>query len=413
MAIIKPFRALRPVPDQAAQVASVPYDVVSRTEAEKLAAESSHSFLRVTRAEIDLPAESNVYAESVYLRAQDNLEKLRAQGVLIQETAQSFYIYRLLVGNQMQTAVVALCSLDEYDCGLIKKHEKTRPDKENDRTKHILATGAQTGLIFLCYRGTDVINKLVSTTTTAAPLYDFTATDGVQHTVWKIAETDNLETAFAAVPALYIADGHHRIASAARAREILKKEAGTKADTDVRAPFDYVVAALFPTEELKILSYNRVVKDLNGLREDEFLAKVSENFIVSDAHTHVPDQRGDFCIYLGGKWRKLRFAVNYFRAPDTTDRLDVSILENYILKPVLGIEDVRTDLRIDFVGGIRGTRELEKLVDGEQAKIAFSLFPTTVEDLLTVSDAGDIMPPKSTWFEPKLRDGLLIHSFDV
>ncbi len=413
MAMIKPFQALRPAPNEAAQVASVPYDVVNRTEAEKLASESPHSFLRVTRAEIDLPDEENVYAENIYLRARENLEKLRASGVLIAENAGSFYIYRLLTGNQTQTAVVALCSLDEYDNDQIKKHEKTRPDKENDRTKHIVVTGAQTGLIFLCYRGTEIINKLVSTATTAAPLYDFTATDGVQHTIWRVSETDNLQSAFADVPALYIADGHHRIAAAARAREILKKEASKNADSDVSASGNFVVAALFPAEELKILSYNRVVKDLNGLGEDEFLARVSENFIVSDAHTHVPDQRGDFCIYLGGKWRKLHFAVNYFRAPETIDALDVSILENFLLKPVLGIEDVRTDSRIDFVGGIRGTKELEKLVDSGKAKVAFSLFPTTVEDLLEVSDAGQIMPPKSTWFEPKLRDGLLIHAFDV
>ena len=411
--MIKPFHALRPAPNEAAQVASVPYDVVSRVEAEKLAAESPHSFLRVTRAEIDLPDESNVYAESVYLRARENLEKLRAGGILIQENAKSFYVYRLLTGNQTQTAVVALCALNEYDNNKIKKHEKTRPDKENDRTKHIIATKTQTGLIFLCYRGTEIINNLVSTATTAAPLYDFTATDGVQHTIWRVAETTELESAFADVPALYIADGHHRIASAARAREIFKKEAGEKAARDSSAPFDYVVAAMFPAEELKILSYNRVVKDLNGLGEDEFLAGVSENFIVTEAHAHVPDQRGDFCIYLGGKWRKLHFAVNYFRAPDTIDALDVSILENFILKPILGIEDVRTDARIDFVGGIRGTKELEKLVDKGDAKIAFSLFPTTIEDLLAVSDEGEIMPPKSTWFEPKLRDGLLIHAFDV
>jgi uncharacterized protein (DUF1015 family) len=408
VAIIKPFRALRPAPKEAAQVASVPYDVVSRAEASMLAAESPHSFLRVTRAEIDLPDEQNVYAETVYQRAKDNLEKLRADGVLISENAPSFYIYRLLTGNQTQTAVVALCSLDEYDCELIKKHEKTRPDKENDRTKHIVAAGAQTGLIFLCYRGTETINKLVSTVTTGAPLYDFTATDGVQHTVWRIAETADLESAFVAIPALYIADGHHRIASASNARQILRQK---DADKDASAPSDYVIAALFPAEALKILAYNRVVKDLNGLSEDEFIRRLEENFIVSDAQIHVPEERGEFCIYLTGKWRKLRFAVNFFRAPDPVDALDVSILENYILKPILGIEDVRTDKRIDFVGGIRGTKELEKLVDSGQAKIAFSLFPTTVEDLLTVSDAGEIMPPKSTWFEPKLRDGLLIHKF--
>lgn len=407
MAVIKPFRALRPAPREAAQVASVPYDVVSRAEAANLAAQSSHSFLRVTRAEIELPEEQNVYAENVYQRARENFNKLQTENVLIREETPSLYIYRLVMGNQTQTAVVACCSLDEYDEGKIKKHEKTRPDKEDDRTNHIVATGAQTGLIFLCYRGTETIKNLVSAATTAAPLYDFTATDGVNHTIWQIKESAELESAFARVPALYIADGHHRAASANRARAILKQE-----NNNANGDYDFVIAALFPHEELKILSYNRVVKDLNNLSDEDFLARAGESFIISDADAHVPSQRGEFCCYLSGKWRKLRFAVNFFRAPDPIDALDVSILQDYILKPILGIEDVRTDKRIDFIGGIRGTKELEKMVDAGAARIAFSLFPTTINDLLTISDAGEIMPPKSTWFEPKLRDGLLIHKFD-
>lgn len=407
MAIIKPFRAWRPTPKQAAQVASVPYDVVSRAEAVHLAAENPHSFLRVTRSEIDLPDESDVYAQSVYRRARENLKKLQKDGILIKDGTPCLYVYRLIMGNQMQTAVVALCSIDEYDHDQIKKHEKTRPEKETDRTNHIVTTRAQTGLIFLCYRRTEKTKNLVSAVTTTAPLYDFTATDGVQQTIWRVAETDDLESAFAAVPTLYIADGHHRAASASQARAILKKQ-----NNPANGDYDFVIAALFPAEELKILAYNRVVKDLNGMSDTEFLARLRENFIVSDAHIHVPEQRGEFCVYLSGKWHKLRFAVNFIRAPDLIDALDASILQNYILQPILGIEDARTDKRIDFVGGIRGTRELEKLVDDGTAQAAFSLFPTAIEDLLEISDANEIMPPKSTWFEPKLRDGLLIHAFD-
>lgn len=404
MSIIKPFRALRPNQNEAAAVASVPYDVVNRAEAALLAEENPHSFLRVTRAEIDLPDEENVYSDKIYQTAQTNLEKLQRDGVLIVEENPCLYVYRLVMSNRMQTAVVACCSIDEYERDLIKKHEKTRPDKEDDRTKHIVETRAQTGLIFLCYRGTDEINNLVSTVTTTAPLYDFSATDGVQHTIWRVDNSLKIVNAFEAVPALYVADGHHRAASASRARAVLREQLG-----DANGDYDFVVAALFPAEDLKILAYNRAVKDLNGLSDEEFLQKVSESFVVSEANIHVPDERGVFCMYLAGKWYKLRFNVAFFREPDAVDRLDVSFLQNFLLAPVLGIQDPRTDKRIEFVGGIRGTKELEKLVDSGAAKVAFSMFPTAIEDLLSVADAGDIMPPKSTWFEPKLRDGLLIH----
>jgi uncharacterized protein (DUF1015 family) len=404
VSLIEPFRALRPVPDAAAQVASVPYDVVNRTEAARLAAETPYSFLRVTRAEIDLPNEENAYSDKVYLRARENLEKLIAERLLIREEEPCLYIYRLTKGNQTQTAVVAACSIDEYERGLIKKHEKTRPDKEDDRTLHIVATRAQTGLIFLCYRGTNAINGLVSAATTDAPIYDFSATDGVQHTIWRVAQTENLTAAFAEVPALYIADGHHRAASASRARSILRQQ-----NNNQPGDYDFVVAALFPAEELKILAYNRVVKYLNNLTDTEFLRKVSENFIVSETNVRVPAERGEFCLYLSGKWYKLKFNVQFFRAPDAVDALDVSFLQNFLLEPVLGIADPRTDPRIEFVGGIRGTKELEKLVNSGYARAAFSLFPTAIEDLLAVSDDGKTMPPKSTWFEPKLRDGLLIY----
>jgi uncharacterized protein (DUF1015 family) len=405
MALIKPFRALRPAPRMAAQVGSVPYDVVSRAEAARLASEAPHSFLRVTRAEIDLPETADVYAPEVYERARENLAKMQAAGVLIKEEKPCLYVYRLNYGAHSQTAVVALCSLDEYENDSIKKHEKTRPDKEDDRTKHIVAARAQTGLIFLCYRGAAEINRLVSKATCAPPLYEFLATDGVEHIVWRISETDELVAAFAEIPALYIADGHHRAASAARARQILKEQAGGAETGD----YDYFVAAMFPAEELKILAYNRAVKDLNNLSDEEFLRQIGQNFVVSQTSVHVPHERGEFCMFLGGRWYKLRFNVQFFRAPDRVDALDVSVLQDYLLAPVLGIADARTDARIMFVGGARGTRELEKLVNQGNARVAFSLYPTSIDDLLQISDAGEIMPPKSTWFEPKLRDGLLIH----
>jgi uncharacterized protein (DUF1015 family) len=404
VALIKPFRALRPVPREAAQVASVPYDVVSTAEAKKLAAESPHSFLRVTRSEIDFADGADVYAPEIYERAKENLAKLQADGVLLREDAPCLYIYRLTLGNQTQTGIVACCSVDEYDNDLIKKHEKTRPEKEDDRTRHIVATRAQTGLIFLCYRGTETINALVSTATTAAPLYDFQAEDGVQHTVWRVEKTADLENAFAQVPALYVADGHHRAASASRARQVLREQNKGEA-----GDYDTVIAALFPAEELKILAYNRVVKDLNGLSNEEFLERVAENFVVTPAAHHVPDNQREFCLYLSGKWHKLRYAVENVVAPSPIEALDVSILQNYLLAPILGITDPRTDKRIEFVGGIRGTKELEKLVNEGRGRAAFSLYPTSINDLLTVSDMNEIMPPKSTWFEPKLRDGLLIH----
>lgn len=404
MSLIKPFRALRPVPSLAAQVASVPYDVINREEAKRLAMESPHNFLRVTRAEIDLPETTDVYAPEVYARAKENLDQFNNQGVLIEEAKPCLYVYRLTTGDHTQTGVAACCSLDEYDRDLIKKHEKTRPDKENDRTRHIIETRAQTGLVFLCYRGTEKINKLVSRVTTTAPLYEFTAQSGVEHIVWRVEQTDDLIAAFAEVPALYIADGHHRVASAARARQILKEQNGGS-DGD----YDYFAATMFPAEELTILAYNRVVKDLNNLSDEEFLTRVRQSFTVSETSVHVPEKRGEFCLYLSGKWYKLIFNVQFLREPDPVDRLDVSVLQDFLLAPILGIKDARIDDRIQFVGGARGARELEKLVNKGDARAAFSLFPTAIEDLLQISDAGEIMPPKSTWFEPKLRDGLLVN----
>ncbi|HEX9927081.1 MAG TPA: DUF1015 family protein [Pyrinomonadaceae bacterium] len=404
MSLIKPFRAARPASSLAAQIASVPYDVVTRKEAKHLADESPHSFLRVTRAEIDLPETTDVYAPEVYQRAKENLDQFINRAILIEEAKPCLYIYRLAVGGHSQTGVAACCSLDEYDRNLIKKHEKTRPDKEDDRTRHIVETRAQTGLVFLCYRGTEQINWLVSRATTTAPLYEFTAQDGVEHIIWRVEQTADLIAAFAEVPALYIADGHHRVASASRAQQILKEQAGS-----ANGDYDFFAAAMFPAAELKILAYNRAVKDLNDLSDEEFLARVRQSFIVAETSIHVPERRGEFCLYLSGKWYKLIFNVQFLRELNPVDALDVSLLQDFLLSPILGIKDARTDERIQFVGGARGTKCLEKLVNEKHAQAAFSLFPTAIEDLLRISDAGEIMPPKSTWFEPKLRDGLLVH----
>jgi uncharacterized protein (DUF1015 family) len=421
---IKPFRALRPQAPQAKQVSSVPYDVLNREEARAIAQDNPLSFLHVSRSEIDLPDDVSPYADEVYQKAKENFTKLQTEGVLQAEAEESLYVYRLQMGEQVQTSIVACCSIDVYDAGLIKKHEKTRPDKENDRTRHMIELEAQTGLIFLCYRGTDDINSLVEEAVKSEPLYDFEAEDVnknlIRNTVWKVAAPGKIVKAFEKVPAIYIADGHHRAASSSRARAFLRREAMEYLSSGAvclapeieiqEAEYNYVIAALFPAEQLKILAYNRVVKDLNNLTAEEFFQKVAEaGFVVTETDSPTPENPGEICVYTEGKWRKLRFAIDYVMAPSVIESLDVSRLENFILHPILGIEDVRTDKRIDFVGGIRGTEELERLVDSGKWKIAFSMFPTTVEQLLQVSDQGEIMPPKSTWFEPKLRDGLLIH----
>jgi uncharacterized protein (DUF1015 family) len=421
---IKSFRALRPQSALAKQVSSVPYDVLSAEEARAIAADNPLSFLHVSRAEIDLPDGANPYADEVYAKAKENFERLRSEGVLEIENKSALYVYRLQMGEQVQTSVVACCSIDEYDAGSIKKHEKTRPDKENDRTRHMIELEAQTGLIFLCYRGTDEINALVEEAVDGEPLYDFEAEDVnknlIRNTLWKIPAPEAMVEAFEQIPAIYIADGHHRAASSSRARAYLRAEARENVDDSAvclapeieieEAEYNYVIAALFPAEQLKILAYNRVVKDLNGLSADEFIKKVGEEgFVVTETDNPTPENPGEICVYLEGKWRKLMFNIQYFTDPGVIESLDVTRLEKFILQPILGIEDVRTDKRIDFVGGIRGTEELEKLVDSGKWQIAFSMFPTTIEQLLQVSDAGEIMPPKSTWFEPKLRDGLLIH----
>ena len=407
MALIKPFRALRPVPDKAEPVSCVPYDVVHESEVREFLREDPLTFLQVTRPDAGLSDEELPPEEAMRI-AKANLQRFIDDGVLVLENEPCIYIYRLAARTHTQTGVVACVSIDEYEHGLIKKHEKTRPDKVEDRMEHMLELRAQTGLIFLAFRGTELIHRLIDEAVKREPLFDFPGINDTQQTVWRIpaTEAEPMIEAFAEVPALYIADGHHRAESASKVREKLRNEG---AEHNADGDHNFFMAGLFPAEDLRILAYNRVVKDLNGLSSEEFLEALTRHFVVGGTAEKVPADRQNFSMYLDGKWYALRFAVDFLVAPPPNEALDVSILQRYLLEPVLGIGDVRTDTRIGFVGGGRGVEELERLVDSGEMRVAFSLFPTTMEDLLTVSDMDEIMPPKSTWFEPKLRDGLFVH----
>ena len=407
MAIIRPFNALRPQADRAAQVAAVPYDVVNTEEARALAAGNPWSFLHVSRSEIDLPDGTPIYNDQVYAKALANFEQLIKECPLESEETPSLYLYRLIMGNHEQIGIVACCSVDEYDRGIIRKHERTRRDKEDDRTRHIMVLRAQTGPVFLTYRGAARIDSLVADAlATSPPLYDFVANDDIRHTIWRVPNYQPLAEAFAEVPYLYIADGHHRAASASRASAELKEHGFGFIGNE---EYNFFLCVLFPDYQLQIFPYNRIVRDLNGMSREEFLTRVRENFALTENASPSPKQRGEWSMYLNDRWYVLALPNEAVRPEGVVDSLDVSILQTRLLDPILGIKDVRTDKRIDFVGGIRGTGELEKLVNEGKAAVAFSLYPTTIDDLLRVSDAGEIMPPKSTWFEPKLRDGLLIH----
>jgi uncharacterized protein (DUF1015 family) len=403
MATLVPFRALRPTPDAAARVAAVPYDVVSTEEAQALAAGNPLSFLHVSRAEIDLPPGTNPYSDAVYARALENFDTLRAKAPLVVEEAPSLYVYRLRMGSHEQTGIAGTFSVDEYDADVIKKHERTRRDKEDDRTRHILNLRAQTGPVFLTYHASPAVDAVVDRTVGAAPLFEFTAVDGVQHTAWRVdpGGARALVDAFAAIPSLYIADGHHRAASAARVRQQLRGANGA------RGEWDTFLAVAFPGNQMQVLPYNRVVRDLGKYTPDALLTELHQGFTVLEG-TPTPARKGHVSMFLAGEWHTIDLGV----APPGTpaaDRLDVSRLQDLVLSPLLGIGDPRTDKRIDFVGGARGTAELERQVGSGKAAVAFSLYPVSVDDLMQISDAGGIMPPKSTWFEPKLRDGLLSH----
>ena len=406
MAVIRPFNALRPPRERAEAVASVPYDVVNTDEARALAANNPLSFLHVSRPEIDLPEGTDIYSDAVYRKAVANFENLIETCPLEKETAPSLYVYRLIMGDHQQVGIVASCSMDEYDNNLIRKHERTRRDKEDDRTRHMLMLRAQTGPVFLTYRARRDVDDLVSAVMVSEPVYDFTADDGIQHTIWRVTDPEPLVNSFGAVPLLYIADGHHRAASASRARAELKEQSFVHT---LESEYNYFLAVIFPDSQVQILPYNRVVKDLYGLSPSDFLAMVKKEFAVSENASAVPAGRSQWSMYLDGNWYSLKLLADHPGPEGTVASLDVSVLQDRLLDPVLGIHDVRTDKRIDFIGGLRGTAELERLVNEGKAAVAFSLYPTTIDELLEVSDAGEVMPPKSTWFEPKLRDGLLIH----
>ena len=408
MAALHPFRALRPRPADAPRIAAVPYDVVTTEEARALAEGNPLSFLRVSRAEIEFAASIDAYSEAVYRRAAENFSRLKSESLVV-ESEPSVYCYRLRMGAHEQIGVAACYSIDEYDRDLIKKHERTRRDKEDDRTRHMLALGAQTGPVFLTYRAADEIDAVTGRVTQGEPIFEFEADDHVQHGLWAVRGTDRnaLIGAFGRLPALYIADGHHRAASAARARDEIRARGAAGTSPGERADATTMLAVAFPHDQVQILAYNRIVTDLGGLSADQFLARLRERFTM-DRGPATPASRGDIAIYFEREWRTLRPRVALDRS-DPIASLDVSVLQDQLLAPVLDIMDVRTDKRIDFVSGARGTGALERLVDSGQAAAAFSLFPVSVVDLMNASDAGKIMPPKSTWFEPKLRDGLLIH----
>ncbi len=402
MATLVPFRALRPVPEAAARVAAVPYDVVSTDEARALAAGNPLSFLHVSRPEIDLPPGTDPHTDGAYDRAAANLAALRREAPLVVDASPAVYVYRLTMGAHVQTGVAACYAIDEYDRGVIRKHERTRRDKEDDRTRHLIALRAQTGPVFLVYPGSAAIDAELDRLATGTPLFDFTAADGIRHTLWRADEAGQgrLVEAFAAVPALYIADGHHRAASASRARHHVR-------GVDGPGECDTFLAVAFSGAQTEILAYNRVVKDLNGHSPGSLVDAVRARCGVTDGPA-LPAQRGHVSMFVDGRW----YDVTLPEAPGTlpaAERLDVARLHALVLAPVLGIGDERTDARIDFIGGGRGTAALEARVTSGQAGVAFSMYPVSVDDLMAIADEGGIMPPKSTWFEPKLRDGLLSH----
>jgi len=413
MAVIRPFKALRPLTKTAPVVSSVPYDVVNREEAKKFAEGNPLSFLRITRSEIDFDNSINAYSPEVYLKAKENLEKLKKEAPLQMDEKPHFYLYKLIMNGRPQVGICATFSVDDYDDNVILKHEKTRKDKEDDRTNHIITTEAQTGVVFLTYRGVKNINEVIDNTMkSTSPVYDFTSADGISHTIWLLPDTYNdiIINEIGKVKNLYIADGHHRAASAGRAQKVkMAANPNHKGDEE----YNYFIAVLFPAEQLKILPYNRTVHDLNGHSKDEFLKSIGEKFTLEKTDLKEPAIKRSYGMYIDGQWYLLKpkdsVLAGIKLSKSVADTFDVSVLQDFLLNPVLGIDDPRTNKRIDFVGGIRGTKELEKLVNSGKAAVAFSLYPVSVDDLMNISDAGEIIPPKSTWFEPKLRDGLLVH----
>lgn len=410
MADVKPFQCIRPNRNVASRVAALPYDVYNRKEAKEEVSKEPLSFLKIDRAETQFDDSVDTYDDRVYAKAKEILDGMILDGTFEKDSDECYYVYELIMNGRSQTGLVACSSIDDYLNNTIKKHENTREDKELDRIRHVDTCDAQTGPIFLAYRSNDSINTVVDKVKSTKTLYGFTAPDGIIHNVWRISDKDEVETmrkAFASINSMYIADGHHRAASAVKVGLNRRKNHPGYEGTE---EFNYFLSVLFPEDQLMIMPYNRVVKDLNGYTPDEFLKKVSENFTIELAgnEAYAPSNKGYFGMYLNNKWYKLKAKDELLCSNDPVEALDVSILQNNLLSPVLGIGDPRTDKRIDFIGGIRGLGELEKRVQ-EDMTVAFSMHATGITELFAVSDAGKLMPPKSTWFEPKLRSGLFIH----
>ena len=412
MATIKPFKAVRPAQDKAARVAALPYDVYNREEAKQEIQKEKLTFLKIDRPETQFPDDMDMYDPKVYQKAKEMYEEAKADQTLIQDQDICFYIYRLTMDGRAQTGIVACALVDDYLNNVIKKHENTREEKEQDRICHVDALSAQTGPIFLAYRSKKEINDIVNEVMKTEPLYDFTASDGIQHTVWKMAQKDEvekIEQAFDSIGEIYIADGHHRAASAVKV-SLKRREA--KKDYTGKEEFNYFLSVLFPDDQLYIMDYNRSVKDLNGWTKEEFFEQIQKSFILTALdHMQKPEKKGQIAMYLEKEWYLLEAKEELLQIDDTVRSLDVSLLQEYLLEPVLGIKDPRTDARIDFIGCIRGMEELERRADSDM-KVSFAMYPTSIGELFAVADAKRLMPPKSTWFEPKLRSGLFIHEIE-
>ncbi len=418
MKLIKPFRGLRPTRALASKVASHPYDVINREEAMQIAQGNPYSFLHINKPEIDMPDEVDLHDQSVYDKGAENLKRFIAEGILVQDSEEKLYVYKQVMGDHQQVGLVAVASVAGYEQDLIKKHEFTRPVKEDDRVAHMDTLNAQVGPVFLTYKSQSAIDELIAKVTKTAPEYEFDADDGTAHTFWvieDIAAAADIESAFDAVDCLYVADGHHRSAAAQRVKNMREKQNPNHTGDE---PYNYFLAVLFPHDQMQILDYNRIIEDIGEQTQAQFLAKLAAHFdvtAVKDSAAARPKAAKEFGIYLAKQWYHLAPKDSLLASIDGTDpvkSLDVSLLQETILTPLLGITDQRTDKRIDFVGGIRGLGELEKRVDSGQWQLAIALYPTSIESLMAIADAGEVMPPKSTWFEPKLKSGLVVHQFD-
>lgn len=414
MADIKAFKGFRPPADKVEKVASKPYDVMNRAEAKEMAAGNDWSFLRITRPEIEFPDSDSAYGEAIYKRAKYNFDKFVREGVLVQDGQASFYIYRLVMDDIDQTGVVCVCGIDDYWNDIIKKHEYTRPVKEKDRITNMTVSGIQPGPVFSAYKQRASIDAFVDAfKKDNAPIYDFTADDNVLHQLWKVSDAEAvraLEKEMDAIPAVYIADGHHRAASGSKVGQALRAKKGLVAG----APYNYFLSVLFPHNQLSIIDYNRVVKDLNGLTVPDFKAALEKCFYIEEkgASAYKPSKENHYGMYLDGTWYELRLKDAFVEKTDPVESLDIAMMDKYIFKPIFNIQDQRVDKRIDFVGGIRGMSALEERVDSGEMKVAFSIYPVSIDELFAVADSGNVMPPKSTWFEPKLRSGLFVHQID-